>query len=155
MSNIWDRFESIATSEEVATAKSKYAPIDAGDYEVVLESIAPAENKDGLPMIKGVFAMLEGGRKLFYNQNLRNLSNPDRTADNIYDATVFIGALLGEEVVYTTMKEFAEKIESIPTGVNYTMNVSYGKKDLDRKFPKLKVVGKIEPEVAEPLPFDM
>lgn len=155
MSNIWDRYESIASVEEVSASKAKYAPIEAGDYEVVLESIKPAENKNGLPMIKGMFVMLEGGRKIPYNQNLQNVSNPAYTADNIYDATVFIGCLLGEEVVYAGMVDFAAKIESIPTGTNYTLNVSYGKKDLERKFPRLKVVSRGEPEVAEPLPFDL
>ena len=155
MSNIWDRYESIATADEVSAVKSKYSPIDAGDYEVILESIKPTENKDGLPMIKGEFRILEGGRRLFYNQNLQNLSNPDLTANNIYDATVFIGGLLGEEVTFTTMPDFAEKIESIPTGTTYTLNVSYGKKDLDRKYAKLKVVAKAEPESSEPLPFDL
>lgn len=155
MGNIWDRYESIASADEVATAKSKYAPLEAGDYECVLTKIAPAENKDGLPMIKGEFKILAGGRRIYYNQNLQNINNPDRTADNIYDATVFIGGLLGEEVVYTGMADLADKIMSIGTEVEYTINVSYGKKDVECKFPKLKVIPKVASIKDETPPFDI
>lgn len=143
MSNVWDRFNGIASADEVTEAKSKFEPPIAGDYVAKLESIEPSENRDNLPMLKGQFRTLEN-KILFYNQNLQNVSAPQMTAVNIAEAVTFISGLLGEEITFAGMSDFAEKVKSVPVGGQYKIRVSYGKKDLEQKFPKLKVVEKIE-----------
>lgn len=144
MSNLWERFESIATAEEVENAKPQYTPIEAGNYFAVLESIQPAESQNGMPMLKGKFRTVEGNRVIFYNQMLQNLNSPDMTAVNIAEAVAFVGALLDEEVTFKGMGKFAEVVESVPTGGLYTIKISYGKKDLEMKYPKIKIVNKLE-----------
>lgn len=153
MSNIWDRFENIATPDEVEAVEVEFTPIEAGDYECVLNELKPAESRQGLPMIKGKFTCVDGGKFIFYNQMLQNLNNPDYTAKNIKSAQWFVGKLLGETIKYNGMSDFAQKISSVPTGGSYIINVSYGEKDLEKKFPRLKVVRKIEDD--DELPFEV
>ena len=138
--NIWERFENVASTEEVATAKVQFTPLEEGDYDVLLESIEASENKDGLPMIKGRFRIISNNRVVFYNQNLQNINYPNMTAQNIAEAILFIGALKGEDIEFEGMSKLASTIESIETGTKHRLNISYGKKDLDKKFPKLKII---------------
>lgn len=140
MSNLWERFDSIATPDEVNDAKAQFAPIEEGVYRAILEEIQPAESKNGLPMLKGKFKMVDGGRFLFYNQNLQNMQYPNLTAVNIAEAIVFISALMGEEVEFTGLRDLGDTVLSIPTGEEYSVKVTYGKKDTDRKFPKLEII---------------
>lgn len=155
MDNIWDRFETIATPTEVETAQNDFAPIDAGDYDCTLTEIKPSETKQGLPMIKGKFKCIDGSKTLCYNQVLQNINNPDYTKNNIASAVTFISKLLGEKITFTGMSAFAEQVSEVPTGTKYTINVSYGDKDFDMKFPRLKVVKRFGDEVNinEDLPF--
>jgi hypothetical protein len=148
MSSVWDRFDSIASTEEVSEAKARFESPEAGNYEAVLEKLEPAESKDGLPMLKGSFRAVEGGKLLFYNQMLQNLNYPALTASNIADAVTFVGALLQEDIAYEGMAKFAEQVASVKTGGVYTINISYGKKDLENKFPKFKVI-----DCKEAVPF--
>lgn len=143
MSNLWERFESIVSTEEVKEAKAQFTPLEAGDYSAILESIEPSESKNGLPMLKGKFKAINGGRFLFYNQMLQNLSNPKMTAINVAEAIEFVGGLLEEEVDFKGLADFANLIYGIPTGGIYKVNVSYGQKDYEMKFPKLKIIEKV------------
>lgn len=140
----WSRFQDIVTPEEVNEAKAQFSPIDAGEYEVTLESIEPSESKQFLPMIKGKFKTTDNGRFIFYNQMLQNISRPDMTKVNIAEAVDFIGGLVGEEVVFKSIPDLKTVIINIPAGQKYRIRVSYGAKDVDRQFPKLKIVQKIE-----------
>lgn len=140
MSNVWERFENIASVDEVATAKVQFSPIEEGDHKAVLETIEPSESKDGLPMIKGKFRLVDNNRVVFYNQMLQNLSYPNMTAQNIAEAITFVGGLLGQDVEFEGLGALADLITTVPIGGEYMLNVSYGKKDFDKKFPKLKVV---------------
>lgn len=164
MSNVWERFESIATVDEVESAKSKFTPIDPGNYEAVLEELVPGESKDGLPMLKGRFGMVADNRKVFYNQMLQNLNYPDMTAVNIADAVAFISRLVGEDIEFAGLGKLADMVTDIgnPTseatviGNTYNIKVSYGKKDIEMKFPKISVVGavvEVEPLNDSDLPF--
>lgn len=144
MSNLWERFDSIVTVDEVVDAKNQFTPIEAGDYNAVLEKLEPSESKNGLPMLKGQFRTVEGNKILFYNQMLQNLSNPNMTAVNVAEAVTFLGALLGEDVEFQGLAKLAELVTSIPLGAEYVVNVSYGKNDFNMKFPKLKIVQKVE-----------
>lgn len=158
MPSVWDRFETIATKGEVEEAQKRHDPIEAGDYEVILETLEPAENKDGLPMIKGKFKALEGGKLIFYNQNLQNLNYPQMTADSIAEAVVFISALAKRKVEYTGMAQFADDIKSIQMGNVYTLNVSYPvKKDKTvSKYAKFKIVANPMDDIdEEAMPFDL
>lgn len=149
--NLWERFEGIVTPAEVEEAKSQFSSIEAGDYSVILEEIAPSESKDGLPMLKGKFRTIEGNRVIFYNQMLQNLNYPNMTAVNVNEAVTFISGLLGEDVEFKGLGSFAKKIEGMKVGTTHKINVSYGKKDTDMKFPKLKVVK----SATEDLPFNV
>jgi hypothetical protein len=148
MENVWSRFENIASTEEVNAEKEKFKPIDAGDYEAVLEELKADVNKDGLPMIKGKFRTTTN-RVLFYNQNLQNLNYPNMTAVNIADAVGVIDAITGEEIPYTGLADLAERVDAVQTGGTYSVRVSYGKNDFDMKFPKIKVLGEAETASGE------
>lgn len=163
--NVWERFESIATVDEVQVAKEKsnYSPIEPGTYKAVLEELTPAESKDGLPMLKGKFR-LENNRVLFYNQMLQNLNYPDMTAVNIADAVAFISRLTGEEIDFNGLGKLAELVTDIGSvgtevsviGRNYNIKVSYGKKDVEQKFAKINVIGEVsevETLTDEDIPF--
>lgn len=154
MGNIWDRFDNIASAEEVATAKDRFTPISAGDYEAVLEKIEATESQKGLPMVATKFRTLEN-RVIFDNKMLQNINNPDYTAGLVADAVKFVGDLLNEDYTFTTLSGLAEKISTIPIGGTYTINVSYGKKDIECKFAKVKVVKPATPIEDVALPFDL
>jgi hypothetical protein len=137
--NLWDRFDGIATPEEVEQAKVQAEPLEAGNYQMKLTDIKADTNKDGLPMLKGVLE-LETGKKVYYNQMLQNLNYPQMTAVNIKDAVEFISGIIGVEVVFEGLGKLAVLIEQIVTGGDYIVEVSYGKKDAEMKFAKLKVI---------------
>lgn len=151
--NLWERFESIATVEEVEVAKEKssFTPIEPGNYKATIEELAPSESKDGLPMLKGKFR-LENNRILFYNQMLQNLNYPDMTAVNIADAVNFISRLVDNDVAFEGLGKLADLVTDIGDvnsdntviGTEYNIKVSYGKKDTEMKFPKISVLGVVE-----------
>ena len=156
MSGIWDRFDGIANKDEVEKAKSQFTPIAPGEYECELESIEAGESQNYLPMIKGKFKKLDGSGYIFYNQLLQNVNKPEMTAVNIADAVQFISDLTGEEIVFNSMSQFGDIVGGIKFGDHYLIKVSYGTKDVDHKFPKLKCVKKLEPDIPlEPLPFNL
>lgn len=142
MSNLWERFENIVSKDEVADVKAQFEPISAGDYKVILENIEPSESKAGLPMLKGKFRMVDNNRIVFYNQMLQNLNNPQMTAVNVNEANNFVNALTGEDIDFDTLGKLAERVTNISVGGVYTITVSYGKKDAEMKFPKIKIVGR-------------
>lgn len=153
MSSLWERFEGIASAEEVAEAKNTFEPIKAGDYTVTLEELAPAESKDGLPMLKGKFRT-EENRIIFFNQNIQNLNYPNMTAVNIAEAVAFIGSIMGKEITFTGLSALAKLVETIKLGGKYIVKVSYAVKDTENKFPKVKVVGTaVEVMNNDALPF--
>lgn len=158
MSNLWERFEGIASPDEVAEAKAKnnFEPVEAGEYKVTLEVLTPAENKDGLPMLKGQFRIIDNNRCIFYNQMLKNINYPDMTAINIADAITFLSAITGEELVYESMSKLEEIINGVQIGESYNIKVSYSKKDKeDMKYPKIKVLSKATNEDDDSLPFEV
>jgi len=144
MGNIWERFDGMVKPEEVAEAKAQFGTLDAGDYTMKLESLEPAENKDGLPMLKGSFRIPATNKLAFYNQNLQNMNFPQMTAVNIAEAVNFVGDLMGEEIEFTTLSDLADKASSIPLGSEYQMRISYNAKDVDQKFSKFKVLKPLE-----------
>ena len=154
MSNIWDRFDSIASPEEVIAAKDRFTPIPAGNYEAVLEKLEATTSKSGFPMLASKFRTLEN-RVIFGNKMLQSVSKPEYTAGLVADANKFVGDLLGTELEFAGLSKLCSDIESVPMGGTYTVNVSYGKNDLECKFASVKIVKKEPDEEAEPLPFDM
>ena len=146
--SIWERFESIADVEKINEVKHTFAPVKEGVYKTMLEVISPAESKNGLPMIKGKFRMTDNNRILFYNQVLQNLNYPDLTQRNIAEAVNFIGGLLGEDYTFTSLVDMANTLESIPVGSEHYIRVTYGNRDLDRKFPVLAVTTKEDFDIS-------
>jgi len=140
MANIWERFNGIASVDEVKEAKEQFAPIPAGTYEVVLDKIEAGESKTGLPMIKGQFTIIEGGRKIFYNHLLQNVNKPEYTARAVSEGVTFIEKLLDDTINFKGLAQLAEKIDTVPAGGKYRLKVAYGQKDTELKFPKLTVV---------------
>jgi len=145
MSNVWDKFESIVNVEEVAKEKSQAVKLDAGDYLMELKSLIPDESKSGYPMLKGVFET-ESGKLVYYNQMLQNVNYPEMTAKNMADAVAFVEALIGRDIEFEGMPQFAGLIEAIEVGGKYIITVSYGKKDLERNFTLLKVKENMQPD---------
>ena len=107
MANIWERFNGIASVDEVKEAKEQFAPIPAGTYEVVLDKIEAGESKTGLPMIKGQFTIIEGGRKIFYNHLLQNVNKPEYTARAVSEGVTFIEKLLDDTINFKGLAHLA------------------------------------------------
>lgn len=150
--NIWDRFDTIATPSEVKAEESRFTPIPAGRYQARLSKIAPAETQSGLPMLKGEFIRSDNGGRIFYNQTLQNINKPEITARNIATACAFVSKLAGEDVVYSGMSSLANFINNIAVGGEYILDISYGDKDFEHKFAKIKIVERIVEE--DELPFN-
>lgn len=144
MENLWERFDDIAKPEDVMEAKIQFTPVEEGTYEAKLEELVPGESKSGLPMLKGKFRLTESGRIVFYNQMLQNLNYPNMTAINIAEAVDFVGGILGEEIEFTGLGALSELISEIPIGSTHYVDVSYGPKDFEKKYTKLKIVDKPE-----------
>jgi len=153
LDNPWTKHNDVVSKDDLLNLKPKIAPIAPGIYEARLEQFEPSESKKGLPMIKGRFR-LKNNRIIFYNQMLQNLQYPNMTAVNIADAVKTVGQLLGEKIQFETMENFAELIDSIPLGGLYKIEVSYGKKDVDRNFTKIQILESInenEPMITQPV----
>lgn len=153
MTNVWDRFESIVSAEEVVEQKSKFENPVAGDYIVILESLVPSESSSGLPMLKGRFRSSEN-KVIFYNQMLQNLSNPQYTAMNVAQAVSFVEALVGESINFTSLSQLAQIVTEMEMGGEYKLNVSYGDKDTEQKFPRLKITEIISKGVGDSQPIE-
>lgn len=147
MDNKWARFDDIAKPEEVMEAKAQFEPIEVGVYKMRLEEIKPTESKKGLPMLAGKFRLIKSNRVLFYNQMLQNLNYPHMTTVNVVEAVAFIGQLVGEEIEFTGLGNLGEIVMAIPVNSEYHIEVTYGDKDYEKSFPKLRVVD--ESEVKE------
>lgn len=144
MSNVWDRFDDIASPDEVAEAKGKFEPFEEGNYTVTLEAIGAVEAQDGSPKIEGKFRT-DDNRVLFYNQLLQNANYPDMTAANISKAVTFIGGLLDDNFEFKGLCDLEKKINKCPIGDKFVVKVVYSKKNLaEKKFPELRFVSKAE-----------
>ena len=128
--SLWARFDGIANADEVMEAKSKFENPKAGTYiGCTLMSLAPAENKDGLPVLKGTFKTAEG-KTMYYYQNLQNVNYPDMTAVNVADAVAMVSTLKGEEIEFTGLESLATEIEALPMEeIVCDVKVFYGKNE--------------------------
>lgn len=140
---IWERFDDIAAVDEVVEATYQVEALEEGNYIMTLQEINAAESQNGAPMIKGIFR-LDNNRPVYYNQLLQNINYPDMTPKNIAEAVSFLSGLTGEAIEYKGLSQLEEIINGFESGVMAEINVSYGKKDFDKKFPKLKVVKLLE-----------
>lgn len=145
MGNIWERFEDIegATQEDVAEQVMKFQPIEEGQYKVRLEELEASESKSGLPMVKGRFRIIAGEREnaiIFYNQVIQNINYSWMTAMNIARVTTLLSGIVGEAVEFEGLVELANLIDSIETGLEFTVEIKYGAKDTEKSFPEITVV---------------
>lgn len=145
--SIWEKFEGIASAEEVVQAVNTRKPLPEGDYRMILKKIEPSESQNGLPMLKGEFQMIDGGRKVFYNQILQNTNYPYLTAKNIANAVAFISGLTGEHFEFTSMAELESAVYEIGLETEHNIRVAYRANDVDKKYPELSVVEEIEDPV--------
>lgn len=137
--SVWERFDDIANTEEVDTAKAQFKPLEEGEYEAVLEKIEAKESKSGLPMLSAQFRT-NTNQMVFYNQVLQNINNPEITARNIAQAVTFLEGVLGEDIQFEGLAKLAQIVESVPVNTNYTIEVTYGKNDTEKNFPKVKII---------------
>ena len=140
MSNIWERFESIAKPEDVMEAKSQFETTKPGVYKMLLESIEPSENRNGLPMLKAKFRHTEDNKLTFLNLNLQVLNQQWLTDKNIAEAITLVSGILGEQIEFTGMTDFANLLMEIPIGSEHLIEVSYEARDTAQSYPKLTVV---------------
>lgn len=142
--NLWERFDSIAQPDEVDEAKSQFTPVEPGNYKMILEEITPTVAKSsGLPMMAVKMRIVDNNRIVFYNQMLQNINYPNMTAINIAEAVAFVSGILEEEISFAELgglKAFSELISGIPIGTEHMIELSYGKKDVEKSFPKIKVI---------------
>lgn len=143
--SIWERFNDIANTDEVAEAKAQFVPLEAGTYPMKLEELKVVENDAGLPVVKGRLRT-ETNKVVFYNQNIQNISYPEMTAKNIASVIKFVSGLLGSEVEYTNFVSLVETIESVPIGGMHTIKVTYRQnKDKTKEYINLEVVNDSSP----------
>lgn len=148
MSSIWERFDDIASPEDVLEAKAKHDPVKAGAYDVVLEELETTENQNGDPMIKGRFRTKDN-KLVFYNQNLIATGYDKLTAQNIATAWAFIEKLMGEELPYTKLSDFLIVVPKVPLGSEHRIEVSYKAKDVEQRYPIVKIIDPIETEFGD------
>ena len=79
------------------------------------------------------------------------------TAINIAEAVNFLSGIARDDVEFVSLSQFADDIVSIGLGnkgEQYTIAVSYGKKDTEMKYPKLKIVktnyADFDPDYGDP-----
>lgn len=159
--SLWERFDSIVDATEVEELKNSFAPLEAGVYEAKLEELVAGESKQGLPMLKGKFRLMNN-RIVFYNLPLQNVNYPDMTAKNVAKAVADVSVLLGEEVKFeslgsfgglvTTMSDIEGKLLPAFAEKIFEIKLSYRKNDLEMKFPEIKVVKEIPAGDGE-IPF--
>lgn len=149
MTSVWERFNEIegADSNAVVEATSQYEPFEEGDYKVRLEGLEASESKSGLPMAKGKFRVIEGEREnniIFYNQVIQNLNYPNITALNISKVMALVSGILGERIEYTGLADLERLLSEIEEGIEFTLSVTYDKKDTEKAFPQLRVTEDID-----------
>ena len=140
MENVWERFDSIVNPEDVMEQKAQFEPIKPGVYAVTVESLVSAENRNGFPMLKGKFRLVDSNRILFYNHNLQVPGYEQLTIDNVAEAYALVQGILQDDFDFRGLGDLANKIESIPVGTGITIEVSYGRNDTGMSFPSVKVV---------------
>lgn len=155
MANVWERFNNIAKAEEVIEAQGRFDKIAEGEYDVTLIKIEPSFSKKGSPMVKGRF-QTDDGKFIFYNQMLESV-NPEFTPVNIAEANAFINDLTGEDITFTSIGDFADRIEKIQPGIKTKVKVEYTGKKKD--WLKLTIVKELTEddlfeEVDDDLVFD-
>lgn len=149
MSTVWDRFDSIASAEDVIEATSSFTPIEAGEYAATLDKIQATESKSsGLPMLATCFR-LDNNRVVYFNQMLQNLNYPSMTAVNIAEAVKLIQGVTGTEFEFTGLADLASIVEATAIGGRFKIKISYGAKDLNQSFPKLAILEKLADDLAE------
>jgi len=141
MGNLWERFDNIANTDEIQEAKAQLKPLPAGTYEMKLVSIKASESaKSKLPMMKVECELVDGGRRVYYNQVLQNLNYEWITTKNIATILAFIEGITGEEVLYKGLGNLADLVAKIETDEVFDIRVSYGKKDIEESFPTFTVI---------------
>lgn len=139
--NLWERFDDVVKPEKVMEAKSGFDPIEPGVYKMTVEELKPDTSKNGRPMLKGRFRLLDDNRVLFYNQVLQVVGHDWLTERNIAEAIILIEGILEEKIEYKGLSDFANIIDSIPVGTVHTIEVSYDNQDEDDySFPILTVI---------------
>lgn len=149
MENVWKRFDGVAKPEEVMEAKSGFDPILPGVYEMAIEELKPSTSKNGRPMLKGRFRLVEDNRVLFYNQVLQVIGHDWLTNRNIAEVQVLIEGILEEEFEYTGLADLADVIEDIPVGTVHKFQVEYDNNDEEHSFPILSIAKDIDEPIEE------
>ena len=142
--SMWERFEGIATPEEVKNAQVDFKPLPAGKYPLILKTMEASESKDGLPMFKASFERVDNGNLVYYNQILQNINYPNITAKNIKRVVILVNGMTEKSYEYSGMGSFEEYIKTSAPSVldkEFLIEVSYDKKDaVDMKYPIYTVV---------------
>lgn len=157
MSNVWERFEGMegTSPDEVAQERAKFEPLEEGTYKVELERwtdefgedhvLQAGESQSGNPMVKGRLRIQEGERKgsmIFYNQLIQVPNYPSLTARNIGLLTTFLSGVLGERIEFTGLGDLADLVSRVEEGIKFTVELSYDAKDVEKKYPRVEVVGR-------------
>lgn len=136
--SMWERFDNIATPDEVNEAKNSFKPVEAGKYHAVLEEIEAGESKEShLPMMKLKFR-LDNNRLVFVNQILQS-TDPSKNGWMIGQAVAIYEGIIEDDYEYKGLVQFAKDLKATPVGTEHIITISYGNKDLEQKFPKVKV----------------
>lgn len=138
--SIWENFDDIVSVDELEEAKAQFEPVEAGQYNAILEEMKADVTQTGQPKLAGRFRLVDNGKIVFYNQVLYNANYPQMNAVNVANALHMISALKGEDIEYTKLSDIATEAESLIMGVEYTIEVSYATKDIEKKYARIKII---------------
>lgn len=147
MSKFNDLYDAKELQESIKKAKENggnFEEVPVGKYEVKVEKIELGETKDGKPMGKIQFRIVEGKFKkscLFYNQVLvgKDKETGGLTAFGIHNFNEFLKSLdTTVEVEFKDFDQYANMLLDVAEDIEtLTYSIQYGKKN---DFPTFKVL---------------
>lgn len=139
MENVWDRFETIVTPDEIKdAAENTFEKLEEGDHVVTLLAAEPAETQGGAPIVKFKFKVDKTKRLFSHSMFLTNMNYPERTANEIVKVINFLRDLTGKEYSFTSMSELARYILNIEVGNSYEINAHY--RTPETKYPEIRIL---------------
>ena len=124
--SIWERFEGMATADEVAEAKENvFDRPSAGEHIVELLSIEASETAQGVPIVNFKFRDIDSNQKYKHSMFLTSASNPEYTPKNIVGVMNFAKAVTRNELPpFTSFMKLETDLSNLPVGGKSVISVT-------------------------------
>lgn len=152
MSNVWERFEGIATIDEIKEARTNdWEKPEDGLRRVNLIGIEPTETMQGAPVADFTFKDLDNGKKFRHRMFLTNENYENGTAKAISAVMSFAEKFAGTELRFENMAKLSDDLSAIKTNDVFILRVETPE---GKKYPKITFVKKeTASDFADELPF--